>query len=135
MKPFPGLPVTVRSTQIDLFGHVNHVAYLQFMEWARFAWTEHMGLPIPRLVEEQRMGPAILKVDIRYRRECLLGDPLLVTVEPLSVRRGIGRLRQEVIRLETGEVACSAEMSFVMIDLDKRTIRPLPALFRAGVEA
>ncbi len=130
MQPFPGLPVTVRSSHIDMFGHVNHTAYLHFMEWARFAWAEHVGTPIPTLIERDRMGPALLKVAVRYRRECLLGDDLLVTVEPLMARRQLGRLRQTVIRQEDGVVACEAELTFAMLDLDTRTVRDMPAFFQ-----
>jgi YbgC/YbaW family acyl-CoA thioester hydrolase len=129
MTPFPGLPVTVRSSHIDMFGHVNHTCYLEYMEWARFAWAEHGGAPIPKVIAEERVGPAILKADVRYRRECRLGDALLVTVNPLSARRQIGRLHQQVIRVEDGEVACEAELTFVMMNLDTRSAAPLPQLF------
>ena len=126
---FPGLPVTVRSSHIDMFGHVNHTCYLEFMEWARFAWAEHGGKPIPEMVERERMGPAILRADVRYRKECRLGDELHVTVEPISARRQIGRLRQRVIHLASGEVACEAELAFVMMNLDERKAVDLPPLF------
>lgn len=126
MQPFPGLPVTVRSSHVDMFGHVSHMAYLEYMEWARFAWAEHVGLPIPRMIAQDRLGPALVKVEARYRRECRLGDDLLVTVEPLAARRLLGRLRQTVVLTGTGEVACEAELTFAMIDLDTRRARPLP---------
>lgn len=131
MTPFPGLPVTVRSSHVDMFGHVSHMAYLEFMEWARFAWAEHLGLPIPQLIAEQRMGPALVKVQARYRRECLLGDALLITVEPLVARRRLGRLRQQVIRRADEQIACEAELTFAMIDLDSRRACELPALWQA----
>lgn len=129
LTPFPGLPVTVRSSHIDMFGHVNHTCYLEFMEWARFAWAEHGGAPIPRMIAEDRIGPAILRADVRYRKECMLGDDLLVTVEPHSARRQIGRLHQRVLHAASGEVACEAELTFVMIHLDQRKAVPLPELF------
>lgn len=129
MSTFPGLPVTVRSSHIDMFGHVNHTCYLEFMEWARFAWAEHGGAPIPKVIAEERVGPAILRADVRFRRECRLGDDLLVTVSPVSARRDIGRLHQSVIRVETGDVACEAELTFIMMNLDTRRAAPLPRVF------
>jgi len=131
--PFPGLDVTVRSTHVDMFGHVNHVCYLEFMEWARFAWAEHGGTSIPDMVARDRMGPAILKIELRYRKECRLGDALRVTVEPLEARRRLGRLRQQVIHLASGHVACEAELVFVMMDLDTRAAVDLPEAFRLRV--
>jgi acyl-CoA thioesterase FadM len=111
---------------VDMFGHMSHVAYLQLMESARFAWAEHIGLPIPQLIAEQRMGPALVDVKLRYKRECRLGDLLRVTVAPLSARRWLGRLHQSVVLASTGEIACEGELAFVMIDLDTRKARSLP---------
>ena len=130
MSDFPGLPVTVQSSHVDMFGHLGHTWYLQFMEWARFAWSEHIGLSIPTMMEEERIGPALIKAEVRYRKECRLGDELLVTVEPLQARRRLGRVRQTVVR--DGEVACEAELWFAMIHLDERTARPLPAAWMAA---
>ncbi|MCK6503997.1 acyl-CoA thioesterase [Myxococcota bacterium] len=125
--PFPGLDVTVRSSHVDLFGHVSHMAWLEFMEWARFAWAEHVGAPIPVMIARDRLGPALVKLEVRYRQEGRLGDQLRVTVEPVSADRRLGRLRQEARRQPGGELCCEAEMTFVMIDLDTRRPRPLPA--------
>jgi YbgC/YbaW family acyl-CoA thioester hydrolase len=126
---WPGLRVVVQSTHIDMFGHVNHTCYLEYMEWARFAWAEHHGFPIPKMVAEEHMGPAILRVQIQYRRECRLGDELLVTASALSARRQIGRIRQTITDVRTGELACDAELTFVMMDLHARKAVPLPDEF------
>lgn len=124
--PFPGLDVTVRSSHVDLFGHVSHMAWLEYMEWARFAWAEHVGAPIPVLIERDRLGPALVKLEVRYRKEGRLGDQLRVSVEPVSADRRLGRLRQEARLVPGGELCCDALMTFVMIDLDTRRPRPLP---------
>lgn len=126
---FPGIEVEVQSTQVDMFGHLNHTKYLEFMEWCRFAWAAAEGFPIPEMIARERVGPAVLRVDVRYRREARLGDRLHVSVEPLSRRRAIGILRQVVTDVASGLVAAEAELSFVMIDLDTRTVAPLPDAF------
>lgn len=127
----PGIEVTVQSSHLDMFGHVNHTRYLEFMEWCRFDWAKWHGTPIDVMVREQRMGPAILRAHVQYRRECRLGDRLRVTVEPVSARRSIGVLRQVIRNVETDEVVCEAELTFVMVDLDERRAVALPAMFHA----
>ncbi len=129
MNPWPGLPLTVMSSHIDMFGHVNHTRYLEFMEWARFAWAADLGVPLPELVRDEGIGPAIIRAQVAFRRECRLGDELLVTVRPLSARRGIGRLHQDIHDTRTNERVCDAEMTFVMLDLTTRRAVPLPAFF------
>ncbi len=126
---WPGLPVTVMSTHIDMFGHVNHTRYLEYMEWARFAWAAHFGNPLPELIRDQGIGPAIIRANLNFRRECRLGDELLVTASAVSARRGIGRIHQAIRDTRTDELVCDAEMSFVMLDLAARKAVSLPAFF------
>ena len=90
---FPGLPVVVQSTHIDMLGHVNNARYLEYMEWARFAWSAHHGLAVPEMMREGS-GPVIVKAELHFRRECRFGDRLLVTARPLSARRDIGQIEQ-----------------------------------------
>ena len=131
MVPFPGIPVTVQSSHVDMFGHVNHTCYLEFMEWCRFAWADHHGFPIPEMISKARMAPAILRVQIQFRRECRYGDQLRVTAEAVSARRGIGRIKQEIFRVREGpeELVSDAELTFVMLNLDTRTALDLPGEF------
>jgi thioesterase III len=130
---WPGLRVVVQSTHIDMFGHVNHTRYLEYMEWARFAWSEHHGFPLPRMIAEERIGPAVLRVQIQFRRECKLGDDLLVTAAAMSARRQIGRIKQTITDVRTDELVCDAELTFVMLDLIERKAVDLPSAFRALV--
>ena len=127
--PWPGLPLTVMSTHIDMFGHVNHTRYPEYMEWARFAWAAHHGHPLPELIREQGIGPAIIQAQLRFRRECRLGDTLLVTARAVSARRGIGRIHQAILDTRTDALVCEGELSFVMLDLHARKALPLPAFF------
>ncbi len=129
VPPFDGLPITVMSSHIDMFGHVNHTRYLEYMEWARFAWAAHAGVPLPELIRDKGIGPAIIRVNLVFRRECRLGDALVVTARALSARRGIGRVEQSITDTRTGERVCDAELTFVMLDLVARKAVPLPEFF------
>ncbi len=134
MSAFTGIEVTVQSSHVDMFGHVNHTCYLEFMEWCRFSWAEHYGFPIPEMIQHARIAPAILRVQIQFRRECRHGDKLRVTAAPLSARRDIGRIRQEIWRKTSegkDELVCDAELTFVMMNLDTRSATTLPPEFVA----
>ena len=41
--------LTVRSTDIDVIGHVNNAKYLEYMEWARFEWIWEQGFTLDEL--------------------------------------------------------------------------------------
>lgn len=131
--PHPGIEVLVQSTHVDMFGHLNHTRYLEYMEWCRFDWAQWHGFPIDRMVSEERRGPALLRVQIQYRKECRLGDRLRVTAQAVSARRRIGVVHQEVWNRVTEELVCEAEISFVMMDLLERKAVELPPAFLAEV--
>lgn len=137
MDSFPGITVTVQSSHVDMFGHVNHTRYLEYMEWCRFAWSDHHGFPIPRMVADDRVGPAVLRVQVQFRRECRYGETLRVRAEALSARRMIGRLRQTIHAVlpdgADGDLVCDAELTFVMLNLDTRKAAPLRPEFLALV--
>ncbi len=135
MSGYPGLVVVVQSSHVDMFGHLNHTCYLEFMEWSRFGYAAHHGFPIPEMIARDRVAPAVLRVQIQYRRECRYGDTLRVTAEAISARRQIGRVAQRIYAVgpdgADGELVADAELTFVMMNLDTRRAAPLPAAFVA----
>lgn len=130
MLPFPGLELVIPFAHIDAFGHVNHARYLEYFEQARFVWAAHYDMPIDQMMVEG-YGPAIVSAQVRWRRELRLSDRVRITVEPISARRGIGKVHQQVWRLnsEAPELCADGDLSFVMLDLKTRQIRPLPQVF------
>lgn len=132
---WPGIEVEVQSSHVDMFGHANHTRYLEWMEWARFAWSDWHGFPIPAMVEQEHIGPAVIRVHINYRRECRYGERLRVYATAWSARRSIGVIRQEIWDTKTNVRVCDADVTFVMLNLDTRRSAPLPAPFLAAAEA
>jgi thioesterase-3 len=118
------LQVTVRSTDIDLFGHVNNARYLHYLEWERLELLERLGLGLDRL-EARGIVPVVGDLRIRYRHELRLGETVEVTVAPRGRRREVGFLTQE-IRKEDGRLAARADLTFVFIDRTTRRSVPLP---------
>lgn len=128
-----GMDVVVQSSHCDMFGHMNHTRYLEFMEWGRFEWSAHHGFPIPEMIQQKRVGPAVIRVHINYRRECRHGDRLRVHAAAVSARRQIGVVRQEIWDTRTNERVCDADVTFVMLDLDARKAAPLPEAFLEAI--
>ncbi|MEY3763477.1 MAG: hypothetical protein RLZ42_137 [Armatimonadota bacterium] len=70
--------ISVRSYELDSFGHVNNAIYLQYFEVARCAWLQDAGLPFPEI---QRAGIQIVIADasIRYLSPAFFTDELSIT--------------------------------------------------------
>jgi thioesterase-3 len=119
------IQIEVRSTEIDVMGHVNNAKYLEYLEWAREEWYNQIGLHFEKF-KEMNVGTVTVNININYRKEATLGEKLTISAEPLRRGRSSFVLKQE-IHNERGELVADAEVTSVTIDLTKRKSVPLPA--------
>ena len=124
----------VRSTQVDLFGHLNNAAYLEIYEWARWEWAEARGDDPMKWVEEKRIGPAILHVDLTFSKEIRQNEEITVRTWYHSMERIRAQIAQEMIKAD-GQVASKVLITYVMINLDTRKVTSIPDEMRAMYEA
>ena len=116
---------TVRSTQVDTFGHLNSAAYVEIYEWARWEWADEDGLDAKKFAEEQGIGPAIVHIDVSFHRELRHHDRVTVRTWFHAMEKIKATVAQEMIK-EDGQVASSVLVTFVMFDLEKRKIVSMP---------
>ena len=58
----------IHEQHLDTFGHVNNAAYLQILEEARWDLITRNGYGLDE-VHRRRIGPVVLDVELRFRRE------------------------------------------------------------------
>ncbi|QHW33317.1 acyl-CoA thioesterase [Paenibacillus rhizovicinus] len=118
------LPIIVRSTEIDINGHVNNAKYLEYFEWGREEWYEQCGLPYETF---GMMGiqTVTVNINVNYRQECRQGDRLTVICHPDRVGRSSYVLKQELVD-EQGSVRADALVTSVTIDTSTRRSREVP---------
>jgi len=128
--------VVVRSTDVDMLGHVNNAKYLEYMEWARFDWIIQAGLTWEELRRRQIL-PVVASIQINYRKELRMLDKVTILSKPVRIGGKSFVLRQEIYK-ESGELACDADFTMVMIDAAARKATVLPedlvAALREGQE-
>jgi len=61
--------IEIRWRDLDVYGHVNHVVYLTYLEEARDEWLSH-ALPDP----DNLWGYLVARIEIDYRRELSLAE-------------------------------------------------------------
>ncbi|OYD09453.1 acyl-CoA thioesterase [Paludifilum halophilum] len=116
--------LTVRSTDVDMIGHVNHAQYLVYMEWARVEWMRGLGLTLGELKRRQIL-PVIVNVKVDYLKELLYDEKAKVISEPLRKGNKSSVIRQR-IQNGSGDVVCEAEITWVMMDAVHRKATSLP---------
>ncbi|HDJ28478.1 MAG TPA: acyl-CoA thioesterase [Proteobacteria bacterium] len=120
------LEITVRSSHIDMFGHVNNARYIEFLEWDRVQMTADQGIDLLAMAAEG-LGPAVVRMEINYRLEARMGEVLLLDSQPIELKNDkVGVIKQTVTNKKSGKIICDAMVTFVMIDLRQRKSVPMP---------
>jgi acyl-CoA thioester hydrolase len=72
----------VRWSEVDMFGHANHAAYLTWFEDARNAYLEALGLTLTATTP----GPVLAQVEVRYLKPLGHNADILVTARTVALR-------------------------------------------------
>ncbi|SFS49302.1 thioesterase family protein [Paenibacillus sp. BC26] len=123
------LELIVRSTEIDVNGHVNNAKYLEYLEWGREEWYEQAGLHYDVLLA-MGVQTVTVNININYRKECRQGDRLTVATTPERAGRSSYVLKQEIVN-EKGELCGDATVTCVTMDSNTRKSRELPPELRS----
>jgi acyl-CoA thioester hydrolase len=121
--------IEIRWRDLDVYGHVNHVVFLTYLEESRDEWLGQV-LGDPAGV----WSFVVARVEIDFRRELTLEDDVVVA------RCGPGRLgtssvrTRESIETRAGEVAAEVEAVLVARDEETGRSRPLTDAERAAFE-
>ncbi|CEH29954.1 thioesterase [Aneurinibacillus migulanus] len=119
------LEIIVRSTEIDVNGHVNNAKYLEYLEWGREEWYEQANLPYDTFLE-LGIQTVTVNITINYRKECVQNDQLIITTKPERLGRTSYTLKQEIYN-QRNELVADALVTSVTMDSSTRTSRPVPA--------
>ena len=132
--PVAETPITVRSPEIDSFGHVNHAVFLHYLEHARYEALEAAGFSWPVLTERD-WRIFVVRIEVDYVSEAKRGDRLLVRTWAEGFRRTMMVLAQEIVRADDPTVTLTrARVTAVWMGPDRRPMR-VPEEVRAGLTA
>jgi thioesterase-3 len=118
------IQIEVRSTEIDVNGHVNNAKYLEYYEWGREDWYERAGLDFATITE-MNIGTVVVNINVNYRKEVRQGEHLTIRTAPERLGRTSFVLKQELIN-EAGQVVNDAVVTTVTINLQTRQPAPVP---------
>jgi YbgC/YbaW family acyl-CoA thioester hydrolase len=115
--------VEARSYEMDSFGHLNHAVFLNWFELGRFQ-TLHAGGFSPERVTARGEGIHVVRVEIDYRSEVLLGDRVTLVTALEEMRNSSMTLRQVAHREGDPEhVHAEARVVVVWVGPDRRPMR------------
>ena len=120
--------IEVRWRDLDVYGHVNHVVYLTYLEEARDEWLGRaLGDP------DEIWNYVVARVAIDYRREISLADDVVVARCRLGAIGNSSIRTVEQVTTRSGEVAADAEAVLVARDPASGRSRPLTSKEREAL--
>lgn len=110
----------VLETHLDTFGHMNHATYLVVFEQARWEFiTEHgWGL---REIQKAQIGPTILEVKVRYKRELRLREDVTIRSKVYPAEGKLSKIEQTMFNSKN-EACCEIELLIGLFDMQKRRL-------------
>jgi acyl-CoA thioester hydrolase len=129
-RAFRSIPT--RWMDNDAYGHVNNVVFYRYLESARVAYVQQLGLPSIRNING--IGFILQHAECRFRRPVIFPDTLKVTARLLSIETDRFTLSHEIFSTKLGEVAALGKGTIVTYDYAAATKVPIPAIVREGIE-
>jgi len=118
--------VIIQAKHVDELGHLNHVAAVDIMQYARDDWYQRAGLWDGRAwSEEENLATLVLNINVNYRLECFLDENIRVVTRPLSRGNKSYTLAQEILKPD-GRVAIDASVTSLIMDMSARETLPVP---------
>jgi thioesterase-3 len=132
LKGISEIQLTVRSTEIDVNGHVNNAKYLEYLEWGREDWYEQHGLDYQTL-KNMNIVTVVVHVSADYRRESVQNDQLRVR-SFLKEVKNTSMVMSQTIDNQREQRIIDAEFVIVTVDPSTHEKIRVPDIFRRHVK-
>ena len=109
------LLLKVRAYHVDVFGHVNHARYLEFLEEARWAFFEEWPA-LSAALHARGLIHVVINMNIDYKSPATVGDLLRIETEPTRVGGSSLVVAQAIRQAGSGAVAVDATVTNVFLD-------------------
>lgn len=123
---------------MDALGHVNNVLFFRYLESARVAYIQALGLSSLREIKpadgSAPVGFILQHAQCRFRRPVVYPDTLRVTARLQSMDADRFTLEHEIISESQREVAALGTGTIVTYDYAQGTKVRMPTDIRAAIE-
>ena len=108
--------LTVRSCDLDSFGHVNNAVYLQYAEIAVWDFFKKSGY-LDKLAEAG-LFPVILESSQRYIHELKMFDEVRIESE-FRTNGGIISYKHNIFNEGKGQISCKVQGKIAFVNKDR----------------
>jgi acyl-CoA thioester hydrolase len=126
------LELRIDWSEIDLFGHVNNLAIMKYVQAARVNYLELVDLM--QLQTEKKIGPILASTNCQFRKPLFYPGQVTVYSRVDSIKNTSLRI-QHIVYNDKHEVSAEAHDIIVFYDFNKNTKLAIPEGIRRKIEA
>jgi acyl-CoA thioester hydrolase len=126
------LHLRIDWSEMDLFGHVNNVAYFKYIQASRVNYWELTGLS--STFSETKIGPILLSTSCQFMMPLHYPGNVVVTASIEFIKNTSFGIHHKIWN-ERGELAAEAHDVIVHFDFNKNEKVPVSEAFREAVAA
>ncbi len=116
----------VLQKHVDELGHLNHVAAVDILQYARDDWYAAAELWDGRAWSgDEVLATLVLNINVNYRLECFLDESLEIVTGPLHHGNKRFTLALEIVKPD-GQIAVDAIVTSLIMDMQRHQTLPLP---------
>ncbi len=124
------MPLQIRFTDIDIFGHVNNAIYAEWFDTARFTFIKSL---IPGL-DPQGKCMVMVHLETNFRKQILFDDRIRIETRVEKVGSRSAGITQRIVNEKTGHVHADSYGILSTYDASKQESFPLPAEWKTLLE-
>lgn len=125
------LNLRIDWSEMDLFGHVNNVAYFKYIQASRVNYWESIGLV--RIFEERKIGPILLSTSCQFKKPLHYPGNIVIQARVEFIKNTSFGIHHQILN-EQNEIVPEAQDVIVMYDFNKNSKAPFPDEYRRVVE-
>lgn len=126
------LALRIDWSELDLFGHVNNVAYFKYIQASRVHYWDQIGLT--HLYSETGFGPMLVSTSCQFRQQLFYPGNIVVEASVRSIGTTSMVIRHRILN-EEGKLAAEAEDIVVCFDFKAGAKAPVPGYIRERIES
>ncbi len=119
-------------SEMDLFGHINNVAYFKYVQASRVNYWETSG--INTYFETQRIGPILASTACQFRKPLFYPGNIVVEASIHFIKNSSFGIHHRILN-DAGELAAEAQDVIVFFDFNRHEKVTFPEELRKKVEA
>ncbi len=131
MKFTTKLALRIDWSEMDLFGHVNNVAFMKYIQAARVNYWEKAG--IIQMYAETKKGPMLASTGCTFLKPLHYPGNIIIQTTLEFIKTTSFGLHHQILN-EKNEICAEAHDVVVFFDFNLNTKMEIPAVIRAAIE-